>query len=118
MRDAADRSCPPLRKARSMQFKCALAGIVLGAMTVAAAADTPKAEQRGKVELRSAGPLAFGPNGVLFIGDPKGAAIFAVETNETASSSAGRSKPSVNADGINQKVASLLGTTADQIRIQ
>jgi hypothetical protein len=102
-----------------MQFKCALAGIVLGAMTVAAvAADTPKAEQRGKVELRSAGPLAFGPNGVLFIGDPKGAAIFAVETNETARPSAGRSKPSVNVDGINQKVASLLGTSADQIRIQ
>jgi hypothetical protein len=102
-----------------MHLKSALAGIVLGAMTVAAAgADVPKAEQHGKVELRSAGPLAFGPNGVLFIGDPRGAAIFAVETNETASPSSGRSKPSVNVDGINQKIASLLGTSTDQIRIQ
>jgi hypothetical protein len=102
-----------------MHFKSALAGIVLSAMAVAAAgADAPKAEQRGKVELRSAGPLAFGPNGVLFIGDPKGAAIFAVQTNESASPSSGRSKPSINVDGINEKIAGLLGTTADQIRIQ
>jgi hypothetical protein len=101
-----------------MQFKSALTGIVLAAMAVAAAGgESPKNEQRGKVDLRSAGPLAFGPHGVLFIGDPRGAAIFAVETSDAAANSA-HSKPSVNIDGINQKIASLLGTSADQIRIE
>ncbi len=102
-----------------MLFKSALACVVVVAMgATALAADAPKSEQRGKVELRSAGPLAFGPHGVLFIGDPKGAAIFAVETNDADNNGAGRSRPSINVDGIDQKIASLLGTKADQIRIQ
>ena len=33
----------------------------------------------------SAGPLAFGPEGVLFIGDPQGAAIFAIDTGDRPS---------------------------------
>src|SRR5580704_6769289 len=100
-----------------MQLKIALVGIAVGLVAATAAgADAPKSEQHGKVELRSSGPLAFGPQGVLFIGDPKGAAIFAVETQDAASS--GHSRPSVNVDGINQKIASLLGTSADQIRIE
>jgi hypothetical protein len=102
-----------------MQLRNALMGIALGAMAgTAVGADAPKSEQRGKVELRSSGPLAFGPHGVLFIGDPKGAAIFAVETTDAASPGSGRSRPSVNVDGINQKIAGLLGTSADQIRIE
>src|SRR5580692_1728771 len=98
-----------LAKGTPMQFKRALAGVVVGAMLATAACAASQKSEHGKAELRSAGPLAFGPHGVLFIGDPKGAAIFAVETNETASPSSGRSKPLVNVDGINQKVASLLG---------
>jgi len=101
-----------------MQFKNALAWVVVGAMAATAVgADVPKTEQRGKLELKSAGPLAFGPKGVVFIGDPKGAAIYAVETNEAAETSS-HSRPSVNVDGVNQKIAALLGTKADEIRIQ
>lgn len=100
-----------------MQLRSALVGLAVGLMAATAAgADAPKSEQHGKVELRSSGPLAFGPNGVLFIGDPKGAAIFAVETSDAASAS--HSRPSVNVDGINQKIAALLGTSPDQIRIE
>jgi hypothetical protein len=107
-----------LAKGTPMQLKSALTGVVVGAMlaTTAVCVASQKSEQRGKPELRSAGPLAFGPKGVLFIGDPKGAAIYAVETNDTAAVSG--AKPSVNIDGINEKIASLLGTKADQIRIQ
>jgi hypothetical protein len=102
-----------------MHFKSALAWVVVGTLvTAAVGADAPKTEQRGKAELKSAGPLAFGPHGVLFIGDPKGAAIVAVETNDSTAAGEGHSKPSVNVDGINQKIASMLGTSADQIRIQ
>jgi hypothetical protein len=38
--------------------------------------------QRGTVELKSGGPLAFGPSGILFIGDPKAAKIYAVNTED------------------------------------
>jgi hypothetical protein len=102
-----------------MRFKCALAWVVVALMAAGAAqADAQKSEQRGKVDLRSVGPIAFGPKAVLFIGDPKGAVIFAVETNDVGESATSHSRPSVNVDGINQKIASLLGTSADQIRIQ
>ena len=68
----------------------------------------------GKADLRSAGPLAFGPEGVLFIGDSAGAAIFAVDTGDRKSSAGG----SVEIKGINEKVAALLGTAPDQIEIR
>ncbi|MEN9573915.1 MAG: hypothetical protein RL514_1770 [Verrucomicrobiota bacterium] len=65
----------------------------------------------GKVALKSAGPITFGPDGVLFIADTKSAAIVAIATGDTK---AGAAK-AVKVDGINQKIAALLGTTADQI---
>ena len=36
----------------------------------------------GKPDIKSAGPIAFGPSGILFIGDPMGAAVFAVQTGD------------------------------------
>ena len=68
----------------------------------------------GKPEFKSMGPLAFGPDGVLFIADAKGAAITAIATGDT--------KPASNAkqlkvEAINQKIAALLGASADQILI-
>ena len=36
----------------------------------------------GKVPLKSAGPLAFGPNGLLFVGDSIGSAIVAIDTKD------------------------------------
>jgi hypothetical protein len=66
------------------------------------------------VTLKSAGPLAFGPQGILFIGDPRAATIYAVDTNDrTAPKSTDRPK----VEGINEKIASMLGTEANQIRI-
>ena len=37
----------------------------------------------GNPDLQSAGPLTFGPDGILFVGDSKGGAIFALDTGET-----------------------------------
>lgn len=37
---------------------------------------------KGKPDIKSAGPIAFGPDGLLFIGDPMGAAVFAVQTGD------------------------------------
>ena len=66
-----------------MHWKRALWVAALCAMAATnVRADVAKGEQNGKPDLKSAGPLAFGPRGILFIGDPKGAAIFAVETKD------------------------------------
>jgi hypothetical protein len=71
--------------------------------------------KEGKVELKSAGPLAFGPDGVLFVADTKAAAIVALATGDTKG--AANAKP-LKVEAINQKIAALLGTTADQILIE
>jgi len=91
---------------------CALLMAVLFT-TAAVSIDYSASLKAGKAELQSAGPLAFGPDGVLFVGDSMGAAVFALATEDTASSSPGR----VDISGINEKVAALLGTSADQILI-
>src|SRR5207244_1497404 len=49
-----------------------LLGVALTAGSLPAA-DATSSLQKGTPELQSAGPLAFGPDGVLFVGDPRGA---------------------------------------------
>src|SRR5688500_8013940 len=67
----------------------------------------------GAVNLKSAGPLAFGPEGILFVADTKAAAVVAIATGDTK---AGEQKP-LKVEGIAQKIAGLVGTAADQILI-
>jgi hypothetical protein len=67
----------------------------------------------GAVNLKSAGPLAFGPEGILFVADTQAAAIVAIATGDTKR---GEAKP-LKVEGIAQKIAGLLGTGADQILI-
>jgi hypothetical protein len=76
---------------------------------VAAAADLTM----GKAQLQSASRLAFGPDGILFVGDSAGASIVALDTNDRTAGSAAK----MDVSGINAKIASLLGTSADQILI-
>ena len=66
----------------------------------------------GAVALKSIGPLAFGPAGILFIADSAAAAIVAVDTGDKKA--AGDAKP-LRVEKLDQKIAGLLGTTADQI---
>ena len=68
----------------------------------------------GKVQLKSAGALAFGNDGVLFIGDSMGATLVAIDTHDTKTSS---KASAIDIRGINEKAAALLGTTRDQILI-
>ena len=68
----------------------------------------------GKLELKSAGPLAFGPDGILFVGDSAGGAIAEIDTNDrTASHAAAK----IDVQGIDAKIAALVGVTPDQIMI-
>lgn len=69
--------------------------------------------QKGAPGIQSISQLTFGPEGILFIADSKAASVVAIDTGDTKASSAG----AIKVEGINQKIAALLGTTADQIQI-
>jgi hypothetical protein len=83
------------------------------ALAVAAPATTGMT--MGKADVKSAGPLAFGPDGILFVGDSLGAQIVAIDTSDNK---AAGSTASVNVQGIDAKIAAALGTTRDQISIR
>jgi hypothetical protein len=67
----------------------------------------------GKADLKSAGPLAFGPDGILFIGDSVQASIFAIDTEDNKKAAL----KDVDIKGLNEKIAALVGTAADQILV-
>jgi hypothetical protein len=67
----------------------------------------------GAAQPKSLGSLEFGPAGVLFAADPKAAAVVALELGK-ADAKAG-SKLDIKM--IDEKIAALLGTKADQINI-
>lgn len=87
---------------------------VLAASITAQGAELRSSLKAGAPDLRSAGPLAFGPEGILFVGDPQSAAIFAIGTDDVSSK---KSDAPVNVEGIDQQVAAALGTDAKQILI-
>lgn len=71
-------------------------------------------DKTGKPDLKSAGPLAFGPEGVLFVSDPKNAAIFAIGIPPGSGSKAAGE---IKVEGIDGKLAALVGIKADEILI-
>lgn len=91
----------------------ACVGVVTMAVSAQAAGlgDSLKA---GTPDIKSAGPLAFGPEGILFFSDPQGAAIFAIDTGD-----AGGKAPvsTVNVAGLNDKLAAALGTDVKSVRV-
>jgi len=69
----------------------------------------------GTPEIKSISALTFGPDGVLFIGDSKSAAVFAIQTKDVAF--AEKAAP-FDIKNIDQKIAAILGTEAKNITIQ
>lgn len=70
--------------------------------------------EEGAPDLKSAGPLAFGPPGILFVADPLGAAVFAIDTGDRDKVS---SPKEVKVASIDEKIAGLLGTSARDLAI-
>jgi len=85
-------------------------------MTASAPAAAPSAAvvQGTGPAFQSIGPLAFAPDGTLFAGDTAQASIFAVDLGAAAS---GGAQGSAAVTGIDQKIASLLGTAPNEIAI-
>lgn len=71
--------------------------------------------KENSVELKSAGPLAFAPQGILLIGDPVAATIYAVDTGDRTIPKTS-DRPKVQA--INEKIAGLLGTEAREVQVK
>ncbi|MBM3979331.1 MAG: hypothetical protein FJ304_03425 [Planctomycetes bacterium] len=92
-----------------MRTKLLVAAVVLASAAVGRA---DEGLTKGTPELKSATTLAFGPKGVLFVGDSAGATIFAIDTGDTKSAG---DKP-LNVEKLDSKVASALGVT-DGVRI-
>jgi len=93
---------------------CVLLALCVTSLLIAAQADPSKGLVRGDVTLTSAGPLTFGPNGILFAADPLAATLYALDTgdNKPADSS---ERPQV--EGLSDKLAKLLGINAKDVRI-
>ena len=68
----------------------------------------------GKLELKSVGGLAFGPDGILFIGDAKDARIVAVDVRDVRRGPV--TLPEIK--GVDQKLAQLLQVKPADVRIQ
>ena len=97
-----------------MKLRTFIAALAMTALFVApAAAQSTDSLMAGKADLQSAGVLAFGPDAILFVGDSMGAQVFALDTGDRTEGAAAH----VDVSAINEKVAAILGTAADQILI-
>jgi len=89
------------------------AGLALLGGQLSAAADRWGLKE-GNVELKTAGSLAFGPDGVLFVGDPTAAAVVAVSTGDEAGDA---KQVTLAVADINAKLAELLGSAPETIAV-
>jgi hypothetical protein len=86
---------------------CSTAAMALGAEPTASL-------KKGTPDLKSAGALAFGPEGILFVGDTRGAALFAIDTGDRTRAT---ERHAVQVKDLSGKVAAVLGTDPKQIAI-
>jgi hypothetical protein len=84
---------------------CAVALAVVAGV-YAADSDPSKGLTEGDITLKSAGPLAFGPAGILFVADPMAATVYAIDTGDNKAT---ESSDRPNVAGIDEKVGSMLG---------
>jgi len=89
-----------------MRTLLALAAVALAVAPVGAA-------EKGTPDVKSISAMAFGPNGLLFIGDTASAKVFAIETADTAPAGKG----DVMVEKLGDKLGSALGTTGENIAV-
>jgi hypothetical protein len=80
----------------------------------ASAAAAPASFTRGRPDIRSFAALAFGPDGVLFVGDARGGAVFALDLGDRTPRDVKDPKDLEDVEG---KVAALLGALPADILI-
>ncbi len=96
-------------------YPLALGLLALGLVAPSAHAALTTGMKEGKPEFKAMNQLTFGPEGVLFIADTKAATITAIATDDTKTASG---SATIKAEAVNEKIAALAGTSADQIVIE
>ena len=99
--------------------RLALSLVVVGTLAIGLVLVSPpvlsaSADKGTGPQLRSGGQLTFGPDGILFIADNRGAAIYALEMADRISSGRVGTK---DIAGIDRQIGALLGTDAREIQI-
>lgn len=68
--------------------------------------------KKGLVTLQSAPTIAFGPDGILFVGDAKAASVVAIDTGDSKGSA---KRAQINIDDVNKQVAGLFDSPGSKI---
>ena len=88
--------------------------IVLMALACVVPAQDDAAASKGQSTLASVGPIAFGPDQTLLVGDPRSASLFAFDIS--GEKAEGLEGP-IEITGLGEKVAAALGTSVRDISI-
>ncbi len=99
---------------RASMVVSVLAGAGVALVMASGPGDLKAAAPAANAGMRSAGALAFGPDGVLFVGDSRGGAVHALAIEE-AQPDPGTGD--VKVEHVDRKIAALLGTTVEEIAI-
>lgn len=70
--------------------------------------------KKGNAHIGSAGPIAFAPEGILLVADPKNATVVAIATGDISGTAA---SASYSIDQLDEKIAGALGTNVKSIQI-
>jgi hypothetical protein len=92
---------------------CAVA-LVFAAQAVRTPASAVALMATGNAGIKSAGVLTFGPDAVLFVGDSTGGAIAAIDTDDRTPARAGSK---VDVQGVDEKLAAMVGVMPSDILI-
>jgi hypothetical protein len=97
-----------------LSIAAATVAAVLTLTIAAVPAHAPSAVRSGVgPTLQTIGPLAIGPSGILYASDPQAASIYALDLSAQPAGAPGTQ----SIDGIDQKLAAMLGTAASEITI-
>lgn len=99
------------RRFRTLGF---LAAVAAGSASAVFGGELAKSLKTGKANLQSAGALAFGPEGVLFVGDTRGGSVWALATGDTKSTG---SMDEISVEDLGKRVADRLGVAASDVLI-
>jgi len=97
-------------RTRTLAVALGLAVVLAGS---ARAAELTESLKKGTPEIKMAGPLAFGPDGLIFVGDPATATIHAIATGDTK----GESKDPVKVEKITEKIGEMLGASPGDVAV-
>lgn len=100
---------------KKLIFSLVLAVLATFSLSAHNGSDLKAGFSEGNPEIKSINAMAFGPEGILFIGDSKNAKIIAVDTKDNASAEAPKQ---LNFKQVDEHIAAMMGTDVESIKIQ